>query len=564
VSSTNNPDNDIIVFSHARPSSEEEQLRRFAAEAERLARQPEVERAFRMAKSAETLGVKIEVLKAAVSATIKKRDDEERKQERKLQRREKDRARHEEKQRTDDKKEQEREQKQAEQEAKRQEREKRKAFGNLARLPVARHEKELERLAEKLGEDVAAVREEFEQDFLGVGTGEADDDTEAWSEPVDTASLLSEISAKFARYTVLQPHQMTAAVLWTAHCWLYERDVPVHSPLLALTSAEPDSGKTTAIAVIGRACPRYSLNVEMTGPSLFRFVDRIKPTLMIDEADDLFVRRSDLKHIVNAGWTRGAKIPRQERIGGALQTVWFDVFTPKAIALLGRNLPQATRTRAIEIRMVPKRADEKVENFDNIDDAEFAVLRQKLMRWSIDNAEALKLAKPEMPEGLNNRSAANWRLLLAIAKLAGGTWPERARDAAERLTRARHRKSDGVRLLTAIKTMLTKTRKSEITSETIVTELCLDPTDIWVEYNHGGQVTQRQIAWLLDAYDIQPQALHPTKRGNFARRGYKLDQFSDAFARYTLGHPIIRSQPNQRQKSVKRVKAKKRAKAKRR
>jgi len=36
-----------------------------------------------------------------------------------------------------------------------------------------------------------------------------------------------------------------------------------------------------------------------------------------------------------------------------------------------------------------------------------------------------------MPAGIFNRAADNWRPLLAIADLAGGEWPERARQAAQ-------------------------------------------------------------------------------------------------------------------------------------
>ena len=66
----------------------------------------------------------------------------------------------------------------------------------------------------------------------------------------------------------------------------------------------------------------------------------------------------------------------------------------------------------------------------------------------------------------------------------------------------------------------------------MVTELCSDPLDIWAAYNRGGKITQRQVAVLLDAYEIHPIPLHPTKRKDFARQGYKLSQFTDAFARY--------------------------------
>jgi hypothetical protein len=453
------------------------------------------------------------------------------------------------------KQEAERAKREAEKEAERKAKEKAKTFGNIMRLPVARHEKELQRLAERLDEDVVALREEF-QEFLGVGVETSIEKTEPWPEPIDTATLLQECGDKISRYVVQQEHQLTASVLWAAHCWLYDHNVPTYSPLLAPTSAEPDSGKTTLVAVIGRTTPRYSLNIEMTGPSLYRFVDAIKPTLVIDEADDLFVRKSDLKHIINAGWTRGAKIPRQVNINGAWMTVYFDPFTPKAIALLGRNLPPATRTRSIELRMSPKREDEKVETFSQLDDAEFAVLRRKFARWAVDNATSLKEAKPTVPSGLNNRAAMNWMLLLAIAELAGGDWPERAREAAGRLTRKGRQPSDGVKLLAAIRTMFVDSGKQVIASRAIVAELIKNPTDIWVAYNHGGAVTQRQIAHLLSAYEITPDTVHPTGRSSDSPQGYKLAQFEDAFARYLANDPHIHTSPNkpQRKKARKRWK----------
>jgi len=58
-------------------------------------------------------------------------------------------------------------------------------------------------------------------------------------------------------------------------------------------------------------------------------VDRERPTLIIDEADDLFYRKSDLRAIVNAGWSRGTRIPRQGR--------WYDPFCPKILGILGKT-----------------------------------------------------------------------------------------------------------------------------------------------------------------------------------------------------------------------------------
>ncbi|WFU37599.1 DUF3631 domain-containing protein [Bradyrhizobium sp. CB82] len=535
----------IIEFPSPRPF-DEEKLRRIQVEAERLASLSELDRAFQLSQPlrAEALGTTSAILKTAVKAIIDERAKREAAEERKKKQLAKEKAqaaKEAERVKRQAEKQAEQEKRRAEKESAHKSKEKIMGFATLARLPVARQAKELGRLAERLGEDVAVLRKECE-DFLGIEGGEeAPSETEPWPEPVDVAVLLSEFCDKISRYVALQPHQLTAAVLWTAHCWCYDHGVPIHSPLLAATSAEPDSGKSTLIAVIGRAVPRFSLNVEITGPSLYRHVDRVKPTIMIDEADDLFVRRSDLKHIINAGWTRGAKIPRQVCINGVWETVYFDPYTPKGIALLGRNLPQATRTRCIELRMRPKRADEKKERFHQVDDVEFAMSRRKFARWAADDAAALKDAKPSMLPGLNNRAAMNWHLLLAIAELAGGPWPERAREAAERLTHTGRRPSDNVQLLSAFREIFADGRKTFVTSEEIVAYLRCDPTSIWAEYNHGGKITQRQVAFLLDAFDIHPKPLHPTGRKDFGRMGYEATQFVDAFARYLPDDPIIQS-----------------------
>jgi hypothetical protein len=82
--------------------------------------------------------------------------------------------------------------------------------------------------------------------------------------------------------------------------------------------------------------------------------------------------------------------------------------------------------------------------------------------------------------------------------------------------------------------------RTEITSEEIVAQLTSDLGSVWVDYK-GGLITQRQVADLLEQYEIFPHPLHPTKRKDFARRGYQREQFADAFARLAPADPIIRS-----------------------
>ena len=249
----------------------------------------------------------------------------------------------------------------------------------------------------------------------------------------------------------------------------------------------------------------------MTGPNLFRYIDKHKPTTIIDEADDLFTRRNDVKHIFNAGWTRGTKIPRQQKVGGEWVTVQFDPFAPKAIGLLGLNLPRTLVGRSVVVEMRPKMSTEKVEDFQHIDDGAFELLRRKLARWSADNAAALKGAKPLLPAGFGNRIAANWRLLLAIGELADGDWPKQIRDAATKLSKANRKPSMGMRLLAAIRDIFSQNKCKAVSSKDLVAALTADANSPWCEYKSDKPITQRQVAVLLDAYGIHPDVIPPNQ-----------------------------------------------------
>jgi putative DNA primase/helicase len=180
-----------------------------------------------------------------------------------------------------------------------------------------------------MGEDLAALRVEFD-DYAetegDTGATPSDWDVEPWAEPVATVELLQDLITKISRYIVARPHEVLAIALWVLMSWAHEFAAH-HSVYLVATSVEPDSGKTTTLGVLRFLVPKPFTGAEPTGPTIFRFVDREKPTLLIDEADDLFARTTDVKHIFNAAWTRGTKIPRQ--VQG--RTYWFDPFCPKIV-----------------------------------------------------------------------------------------------------------------------------------------------------------------------------------------------------------------------------------------
>ena len=506
----------------------EERARRLKVEVERLAGLPAVERLFYIESDdvAEKHGVSRAVLKEMVEATIraneKKAREDKAEDRQRIRRVEKNKVTAQRELAREQAK-QKREQDQADKEAERKRKERKKAFEAIGKLPVLAHEARLAEHSKRSGEDLDFLRDEFAAYYVP-----ADIDTkpiEPWDQPVDTHTLLIELMAQLRRFVVVQDDVAIAITLWILFSWVHE--VAVHSPLLVATSAEPDSGKSTLLGVLGFLVPRPYSVVELTGTNIYRIVDLKNRTLLIDEADQLFRRKAALAEIINAGWTRGsARIPRI--VHGVIHE--FDAFCPKVIGMLGLNLPSTMASRAIVCMLWPKLPSEQVADFRHVDDDDFTALRRKALRWAADSAAALRDADPVMPSGFGNRVAANYRLLLAIADLAGGVWPKRARAAAVKLSHKRHQPSERLRLLAALRPLFAT--REQITSAELVELLVADADGEWAEFHGRGPITQRQVAALLAGFEIFPAVLHPTKRASLSRRGYRRSQFDDAFARF--------------------------------
>jgi len=244
-----------------------------------------------------------------------------------------------------------------------------------------------------------------------------------WPEEVDTDALLLSLKRRIQRHVILSNEAATVVALWVLFAWAHET-AAVHSPILRVTSPEANSGKTTLLSIVAFLVPRALLCVEISEATLFRGVELWQPTIIVDEADVILVNNEPLRAVVNSGWTRGGVVPRC--IGDEKTPHAFPTFCPKALGMKGRKLLDTTLSRCIDIELKRKRASESVEHFRSIDDAGLEELRQQALRWSIDNAESLKGAEPKMPAGFDNRLGDNYRLLLAIAALAGGEWPEKA------------------------------------------------------------------------------------------------------------------------------------------
>ena len=104
------------------------------------------------------------------------------------------------------------------------------------------------------------------------------------------------------------------------------------SPRLALTSPVNGCGKTTALAVIEKLAYRPERMDNATPAVIYHLIDRLRGTLLVDEADNLGLRENGiLRAVLNSGHRKGGNIRRV--IKGAPKA--FNTFAPMAIAAIG-------------------------------------------------------------------------------------------------------------------------------------------------------------------------------------------------------------------------------------
>jgi putative DNA primase/helicase len=357
-------------------------------------------------------------------------------------------------------------------------------------------------------------------------------DVEPSDQPVDPEGLITDLTARICSHIAMTLEAALVTVLWVILTWVHKQ-AAIHSPILLVTSPEPNSGKTTLIGVLDYLVYRSLSTVGVTAAALYRSIEKWEPTIIVDEADKLFINNDDLRQVVNSGWTRGQGVLRCE--GENNDPYLFPTFCPKAIAMKGMKLPDTTLSRAIVIGMERKGPGEKTVNFGCQDDAGFAALRQRLARYAVDNADALAKADPVLPLGFENRKAANWRLLLAIADTAGKAFGRKARAAAEKISGAVVVSSTAIDLLADTRKLLEPEGaqpKEAISSAGLAAVLGNDPDSQWSEFGKARKpITQKQIAALLKPFGIFPRTVHPPKLAADAK-GYERAWFKDAWRRY--------------------------------
>lgn len=354
----------------------------------------------------------------------------------------------------------------------------------------------------------------------------------------ETAKLLEECSEFVRRYVVVKPEQSTVLAAWALHTWAI--DAFDSTPYLHITAPEKQCGKSVLLRTIQALVRQPLKSGGMSAAALVRTIHAKRPALLLDEMDALTKGDKELgeafRGVLNCGFERGTPYIRLE--GKSFEVKEFDVFCPKALAGIGQ-VWDTVADRSIVIELRRKSPHERVESSRErfIRDAA-APLRAALESWASSGViEALRVARPAMPNSWADRQQDISEPLVAIAEMGGVDSSKSIKDALTKLfgSGAASDESIGVTLLRDIRTAFGDLEK--ITSADLSERLREMEGQPWADWAHGKGLDANRLAKQLKKYDIAPHQIKFPGGDNY--RGYDRADFADAWERYAPAKATI-------------------------
>ncbi|MEM8484447.1 MAG: hypothetical protein AAF564_02805 [Bacteroidota bacterium] len=192
-------------------------------------------------------------------------------------------------------------------------------------------------------------------------------------EPIEYGTqeeLVTRIQAFIHKYVHVSPRFEKLASYYVLLTWIY--DCFNELPYLRL-KGNPGSGKTRFLLIVGSICykPLFASGASTVSP-LFRMLDKIQGTLILDEGDfRLSDERAEIVKILNNGNARGFPVLRSEVTPwGEYSPHAFYVYGPKIVATRKAFEDPALETRCITEEMgtgdlrrdIPLNLTEEYEN----------------------------------------------------------------------------------------------------------------------------------------------------------------------------------------------------------
>jgi hypothetical protein len=376
------------------------------------------------------------------------------------------------------------------------------------------------------------------------------DESLPMSQPVDLpplSDLLDTVAHQISQYVVLTDHQVVTVTLWICHTHSYQAaDI---TPYINPRSAEKRSGKTRLIEVVQLLVSNPLKADNISVAALARLVDG-GATLLLDEVDAIFGKgksvsetQDSLRGILNGGFQRNGTYVRMVGQGASMEPQAFSTFGPKLLSGIG-ELPGTLNDRSIPIYMKRKLASDAVARFSyRRATVELTPIKATLAAWGVTAIEELQSTRPDVLKALDDRAFDSWEPLLAIADMAGGDWPHRARMAALAISGNRVDEDDsrGVRLLSDIKYVFGESGKDRLSTKALLVALNAREESPWGAYRKEQGMDSRTLARILKPYEIEPGTIRLPDGST--PKGYYATAFEDALARYVDSLPATNATP---------------------
>jgi len=360
----------------------------------------------------------------------------------------------------------------------------------------------------------------------------SNDDLAALDRTLTGAQALDLAHATLIRYVVFpSPEAADAATLYAAAT--HAMPELEFAARLVIKSPAKRCGKSRLLDVLGSLVAAPLLTANISAAALVRSIGKDSPpTLLLDEADATFSKAlkgdekaEHLRGILNAGFGRDRPYIRWDIT--IRDTEPCETFAMAVLAGIG-NLPDTIEDRAVIIVMRRKTSTEPVTKFRiRRDKQKVEDVRDRLSTWVRTVASQAGEAEPVMPDGLDDRAEDVWEALLAIADLAGGSWPVRARRAAEALAAGRAEDATlGERLLADLRDVFGT--EDRMHTEAILAGLREIPEAPWADW-YGHPLNPRDLAGLLKPWGVSSKDV---KVGGVTKKGYQREQLHEPWTRF--------------------------------
>lgn len=188
--------------------------------------------------------------------------------------------------------------------------------------------------------------------------------------------------------------------------------------------------------------------------------------------------------------------------------------------------PDTIADRSIVVPMARKLVTERRAPLAEL---EAAPIKAKCARFALDAGERIAFSERIRRDGLNDRAADTFDPLYAIARLAGKEWEEKLHAAAVAVSASAQSKSTATDLLLDIYSIFLSTGRKKIFTSTLAEYLRDEEFTVASAALKEPALDEQKISRLLRAYGIKPS---PCRMGSRVARGYAVEDFRDAIARY--------------------------------